>query len=68
MSAHTEIWTVERVITCQNCWRERLERDVFWHRGDRAWYCVNVWACEYRYYIQGEQRSSNSAGKPGAAA
>lgn len=50
----------KRTILCHNCWRERLEHDVFWHREHRAWYCINTLACEYRYFIQGEREAAKS--------
>jgi len=48
-----------RTITCANCQRERLTRDVFWHVEDECFYCQDVQACEYRYYIQGEREAHN---------
>jgi len=45
----------EGFLLCENCRRERLRRDVFWHHEDEAWYCQDVFACECRYYIQGER-------------
>lgn len=39
--------------TCARCLRER--DDLFWHEQERTYYCVNVFACEQRYYIQGER-------------
>lgn len=39
---------------CDNCLRERV--DLFQHPdGNR--YCADVFACEARYYVQGEQEA-----------
>lgn len=38
---------------CQRCLRER--NDLFWHAQDGRFYCVDIFRCEARYYIQGER-------------
>lgn len=44
--------TYPLVGVCDNCRRERI--DLFQHPdGNR--YCADVFACEKRYYIQGER-------------
>ena len=44
-----------RVIRCENCTRDRPVHDVFWHGGDRAWYCAHVFVCEARLMILAER-------------
>ena len=39
--------------TCDNCHRQR--DDLFFHEQDEAFYCLDVFACQARYYVREER-------------
>lgn len=44
---------------CSRCLRDR--DDLFWHGGDRTYYCADVLRCEARYEIQAQREEAETA-------